>query len=792
MDARVLQAQQWVNATYKSVSGYVACAEDGITGWNTMYSLTMGLQHELGITALSDNFGDTTMSLLTSYGPISASSKNVNMRIIVEDALYCKGYSGGAQDGAFGSTTQAGLVAWKTDMGFTASGTNNSVSAKEMKTLLTMDAYVLLAGGDSQVRSVQRWLNATYIARKDFQIVPCDGFFSRTVQQGLIYAVQYSIGLADGVANGVFGPATQAGLKTAAATLSVGSVDSGTTKFVQLFKAALVCNVQPGVDWGTATFTSTTSTATTKFQTFCALPVTGKGDFETWCSLLVSTGDPARAGTACDCATQLNDARAKAVKAAGYGCVGRYIGGSATKQLTAAEITTILANGLSFFPIYQESNNALNLFSQTIGATQAGTAYTNAQALQLPRGSVIYFAVDFDATTDEIRSNILPYFAGIASALAAKANYYSVGVYGSRNICSMVTAAGYAVSSFVSGISTGYSGNLGFPLPANWSFNQIATLTVASGAAGQVAVDNDIKSGRDAGISSLTTPIDQNAAFFTWLTWIEARAAEWYAAGHTGNSTQLLTAMYLRTYIDTRYNNTSMDSYTPGYPYWSTICGAVDQNFITYANGVKGRPAPSTLRDPKTGLPCDLQRFGAGLGAMLKHTLTSGKTGLSMADFGAWADDLITATADCFNAGTADASAYSYAYAKIGNTANVGTFPGPDLVADIDATVVGLAIKASSTLKISAALTTRYASATAAKAKYQEFITARFGTATTMATAATDVTTQTSDAEFSAFRSGLWLKSTNVSFATASAAHPTLMYNVGRAFSDVVSKKFAT
>ena len=44
-------------------------------------------------------------------------------------------------------------------------------------------------------------------------------------------------------------------------------------------------------------------------------------------------------------------------------------------------------------------------------------------------------------------------------------NYYKIGVYGSRNVCIQVSDKRYATYSFVSGMSTGFSGNLGFPLP---------------------------------------------------------------------------------------------------------------------------------------------------------------------------------------------------------------------------------------------------------------------------------------------------------------------------------------
>jgi hypothetical protein len=111
VDQMVLKAQKWVNAAYGSVAGYNKCVEDGSTGWQTIYSLTRALQHELGITALSDSFGPTTMSKLIAYGNVGVVSSNMNMRIIAEAALYCKGYSGGGIDGAFGLSTQAGLTA---------------------------------------------------------------------------------------------------------------------------------------------------------------------------------------------------------------------------------------------------------------------------------------------------------------------------------------------------------------------------------------------------------------------------------------------------------------------------------------------------------------------------------------------------------------------------------------------------------------------------------------------------------------------------------------------------------
>lgn len=55
-DPNVRAAQEWVNAMYDGVAeGYIRCAEDGSTGWQTVLSLTQGLQHELGISPTVQN-----------------------------------------------------------------------------------------------------------------------------------------------------------------------------------------------------------------------------------------------------------------------------------------------------------------------------------------------------------------------------------------------------------------------------------------------------------------------------------------------------------------------------------------------------------------------------------------------------------------------------------------------------------------------------------------------------------------------------------------------------------------
>lgn len=51
-------------------------------------------------------------------------------------------------------------------------------------------------------------------------------------------------------------------------------------------------------------------------------------------------------------------------------------------------------------------------------------------------------------------------------------------------------------------MSTGLSGNLGYPLPDNWAFDQIKEFTIGTGD-GAIAIDNNLCSNRDRGVLNL-------------------------------------------------------------------------------------------------------------------------------------------------------------------------------------------------------------------------------------------------------------------------------------------------
>lgn len=65
--------------------------------------------------------------------------------------------------------------------------------------------------------------------------------------------------------------------------------------------------------------------------------------------------------------------------------------------MTREEAQLILDAGLSFFPIYQDGGYCAEYFNVAQGNTDAIKAVTAAQKLGILKGTIICFAVDFDA-----------------------------------------------------------------------------------------------------------------------------------------------------------------------------------------------------------------------------------------------------------------------------------------------------------------------------------------------------------------------------------------------------------
>ncbi|QQC93530.1 DUF1906 domain-containing protein [Streptomyces alfalfae] len=81
------------------------------------------------------------------------------------------------------------------------------------------------------------------------------------------------------------------------------------------------------------------------------------------------------------------------------------------------------------------------------------------------------FAVDFEALGHQVTERMPPHFRAVGDTMAERGPAYQVGVHGPRDVCGHVHAAGFTPAGFVSGMSTGFSGNPGYPLPAERAFD---------------------------------------------------------------------------------------------------------------------------------------------------------------------------------------------------------------------------------------------------------------------------------------------------------------------------------
>lgn len=715
-DEKVLAAQKWVNATYGNVAGYVRCPENGTTGWATMYSLTMGLQHELGISPVVANFGDGTLAKVAALGTIGIGwRRNLNIVKILRHGLFCKGYWGG--DTAvleFDTVAAAAVDKMKENMGLPKDG--GVVQPKVFKAILDMAAYITVAGGTDKIRSIQQWLNKNYWTKKTFNIGPADGLYSRDVQQALMKAIQLAVGIAEADANGNFGPGTQAGIKAH----TVGPGSSGL--FVQLFSAACVFN-EPVPGYGepdarthfTDSWDADVEGWVKAFQEFSQLPVTWKGDYATWAQLLVSMGDPDRHVDACDTAYTITPSRAARMYTDRYRYVGRYINeasaGGGSKMLEPGELENIFKAGLRVFPIFQDNGRSLAEYYWGNGYKHGQLAHDQAVHFGFNRGTVIYFAVDYDATQADM-PDIVDYFRGVTSGLASKGKRYLHGVYGSRNVCAQVTKETHAAYSFVSGMSWAFSGNLGFPLPANWSFNQIKEYQVTNGS-DTFWLDRDAhRLGADRGQENVNRIVSPAAGFLANVDQLY-RLAQSYGGG---DPNRLVTDYYRQA----RYAGGE----------WERLISEVDWSFIRYAND-RGAELMSDFTDPFTGQTLGPQHLLAtAAGHMIKPPLAD-RHKANRGDVAGWAGDLMTFYGEWRRDSDSYANGYTYCTQRLAKIGIASSFAFNDLVEDADGFL--LAERMRSGVPITTALREHYEK-TGGVSRFRDYLARRFDTSLNAAT----------------------------------------------------------
>ena len=110
-------------------------------------------------------------------------------------------------------------------------------------------------------------------------------------------------------------------------------------------------------------------------------------------------------------------ATAVAIKASGCAFVARYLSQSHWKLVEQPEVDAIMAAGLNLVLVYEDAPTSTDYFSFGRGQADGARAAQQAHSVSAPAGTVLYFAVDYDASSDAITGVITQYFNGVSSAL---------------------------------------------------------------------------------------------------------------------------------------------------------------------------------------------------------------------------------------------------------------------------------------------------------------------------------------------------------------------------------------
>ena len=523
MDSNVLAVQQYLNAICSGSPDWVPLEENGQTGTTTMQGIIRAFQIENGVPNPTGNLGPNTISKMKSLSPISKMDPNDTPRVnvcLIQCALFCKGYAAGGITGIYYNNGVNAVKAMQEHAGLPVTGI---IDWKVWAGLLSLNWFQLAEDGDEKIRQMQQQLNSDY--SDVIGVCACDGRKNRVTASSLLVALQAELGVETDyiydLSAQAFGPATTSAFKNKVGILKSGRNDESIKPYNRIVQYALYYYGFDQTLFG-GLFGSEMESVVEEFQLTHILTnigleeEVGQVGVSTMKSLLVSCGDPDRKAIACDTSTCLNSQQINDLKNAGYQIVGRYLTGTVgwsdtlrSKALTVSEINEITSAGMKIFPIYQDGGTYLEYFQRyEQGFYDAITAIEAAKRLGFSTGTYIYFAVDFDCLEYQAVDYVLPYFKQIYSVFSSDINTknYKVGVYAPRLICTLVQNEGYAERSFVSDMSTGFSGNLGQKFPEKCAFDQFAEVTFSSSP--NFNIDKVAFSGWDPGRSSFDPIIE--------------------------------------------------------------------------------------------------------------------------------------------------------------------------------------------------------------------------------------------------------------------------------------------
>jgi len=133
------------------------------------------------------------------------------------------------------------------------------------------------------------------------------------------------------------------------------------------------------------------------------------------------------------------------------------LGTSASKVIKPAEAQDLAAARIRVGLLSEGWGNfAHGGISAMAGERDAQNALASAPLVGAGSGATIYFAVDCDAGLPAIEKLVLPYFASISALFAGSP--FTVGVYGSGNVCDLVIANSLAARAWLAG-ALGWGGS---------------------------------------------------------------------------------------------------------------------------------------------------------------------------------------------------------------------------------------------------------------------------------------------------------------------------------------------
>ena len=136
---------------------------------------------------------------------------------------------------------------------------------------------------------------------------------------------------------------------------------------------------------------------------------------------------------------------------------------------TAAELALIKANGFKFLAVFQHSNNRIGSFTRDRGIKDAGVVLELAKKWGQPKGSGVYFGVDFDPMPAEF-PHVQEYAIHFSERIREAG--FRVGAYGSGYTLGTLLDAKIIDLAWLS-MSTGFLKTKEFDASKRWNLKQV-------------------------------------------------------------------------------------------------------------------------------------------------------------------------------------------------------------------------------------------------------------------------------------------------------------------------------